>query len=328
MTTDTIIQDLDLSRPTRELVIEVASRLLAQGEKPAVGNVRSIIGKGSNLTIQSALNDWWKDIGKRINSLYKHPTLPDALASAAMELWAMALKEADLANEKYRAEADAQVIKAEDDAREAKNSLALSEEGWHATLAELETSKSTIAGLERTLAAEVSHKDALAKQVDDLTNQVREARLETDAIRNESNNEVERIRSEAAREMENTRANAAEIIEQARKEFHGHLELAQERFEAVEKRMMTEIDRERQNAASAHDAAAKEIERIRNGAEMDIARLKQKNANLSVQNGEFATRLSKLEGQIEEVSKQRDNLFDQLSAALSSKGADQDTAKE
>jgi hypothetical protein len=323
MTDDPILHDLDLSRPTRELVIDVATRLLARGEKPAVGNVRAILGKGSNLTIQSALNDWWKDLGTRINALYKHPTLPDALATAAMELWAVALREADLSSEKYRVEADSQVVKAEERAREAEEQLKRSEEGRQMALGELDSANATIVGLERTLAAEVSHKGALAKQVDELALQVKEARLEVDAARREASEEVSRIRGEASIEVEHARSSADEEIGRARKEFHDQLVLAQERFEAVEKRMMMEIDRERQNSASVRDAAAKEIKRIRDSAEMDIAILRQQNGKLSVQNGEFSTRLSKLEGQIEEIARQRDNLFTQLSAALSSKGAAQ-----
>lgn len=324
MTTDNLLHDLDLSRPTRELVIDVATRLLAQGEKPAVGNVRAIIGKGSNLTIQSALNDWWKDLGQRINTLYKHPTLPDALASAAMELWAVALREADLSNEKYRTEADAQVVKAEERAREAEEQLKHAEEGRNIAIGELDSANASIVGLERTLAAEVSHKGALAKQVEELALQVKEARLDADATRRESSEEVARIRGEAGIEVEHARSSAAEEIERARKEFHEQLELAQERFEAVEKRMMMEIERERQNAVSAREAAQKEIERIRNGAEMDIVSLRQQNGKLSVQNGDLTARLSKFEGQIEEISRQRDNLFTQLSAALSGKGTTQE----
>lgn len=309
--------DLDLSRPTRELVIDVATRLLSRGEKPAVGNVRAIIGKGSNLTIQSALNDWWKDLGQRINALYRHPTLPDAVATAAIDLWAVALNEADLSNQKYRDEANAQIIAAEGRARLAEECLSTSKESYQIAMSELDSANATIDGLERTLAAEVSHKDALSKQVEELNHQAKDARLESDAARREASDEVTRIRGETSVEVEHARSSAAEEIERARKEFHDQLALAQERFEAVERRMMMEIDRERQNSLSVRDAAQKEIQRIRDSTEMDIVRLRQQNGKLSVQNGDLTVQLSRLEGQIEEITKQRDKIFAELSDAFS-----------
>lgn len=320
MTPDTP-HDLDLSRPTRELVFEVATRLLAEGQKPAVSNVRTILGKGSNLTIQSALNDWWQDLGRRINALYRHPTLPDSVASAAMDLWAAALKEADLANVKYRQDADARVIEAEARARSAEESLKQSEDARQTVMGELDSARATIDGLDRTLAAEVAHKDALAKQVDELNRQAREAKQEAETARKEAGDEVARIHREATEEVRLARSCAAEEIERARKEFHDQLALAQERFEAVEKRMLMEIDRERQHSAAARDAAQKEIERIRGDADLEMVRLRQRNSDLTSRNSELTAHLSKLEGQVEETSRQRDRIFAELTAALSKPAA-------
>lgn len=308
---------LDLSRPTRELVFEVATRLLAEGRKPSVSNVLSIIGKGSNTTIQSALNDWWKDIGKRINALFRHPTLPDSVAAAAIDLWSAALKEADLANEKYRQAADAQVVDAEYRARAAEEGLRLSEEGRQTVMGELDSANATIEGLERTLAAEGAHKNALSKQVDELAQQAKDARQEAESTREKASDEVAKIRNKTGAEVENARTSAATEIERARNEFHGQLALAQERFGAIEKRMLMEIERERQHSASARDASQKEIGRIRGEADLEKARLSKSINDLISRNSDLTSQLAKLEGQIEEVGGQRDKLFAELSAALS-----------
>ncbi len=217
------VYNLDLSRPTRELVIDVATRLISQGEKPAVSNVRAIIGKGSNLTIQSALNDWWKDLGKRIDAQYHHPTLPDSVVAAAAELWTVALREADLANEKYRQKADALVVDAESRARAAGDAQKLAEEGQHAAMSALDSANATIEGLDRTLAVETAHKNALATQVVELTHQSKEARQEAENARKEARKEVARIRREVGDEIEHVRSSASEEIE--RVQSHADLEI-------------------------------------------------------------------------------------------------------
>lgn len=306
--------DLDLSRPTRELVIEVATRLISQGEKPAVSNVRAIIGKGSNLTIQSALNDWWKDLGKRIDAQYHHPTLPDSVVAAAAELWTVALREADLANEKYRQEADALVVDAESRARAAGEAQELAEEGRNVVMGEMDSAKATIEGLERTLAAETAHKNALAKQVVELTHQSKEARKESENARKEASKELARVRREASDETEHARSSAAEEIELARKEFHDQITLAQERFNAIEKRMLMEIERERQNSASVRATAQKEAERVQINADLEIAKLRQSNNGLITKNNTLVAQLSKLEGKIEEIRDRQNKLSPEMAA--------------
>lgn len=75
---------------TRILAKEAALRLLQNGERPTADRVRNTIGKGSQQTILSALDEFWGEIGGRLNE----PRLPEALLGPMNTLWTQAVREA------------------------------------------------------------------------------------------------------------------------------------------------------------------------------------------------------------------------------------------
>lgn len=300
--------DLDLSRPTRELVIDVATRLLSQGEKPAVGNVRAIIGKGSNLTIQSALNDWWKDLGQRLNALYSHPALPDAVSSAALGLWTQALREAESSYQQYRAEADAEIAAASGRISELEEERRNLDAIRKTIQGKLDVAQAVIGEMEKTVATELAHKVALENQVEYLSIQVRETRIETNAILTAAREETERIRSESAMAIQYASNNASESVEKIRRDCSDQIELIQEQFMDGEKKLLKGFEIERQDWISERDASQKSTEKMKEKLESEISRLRKQNAKMSEHAGTFKVQQARLEGQIEEITRQRDRL--------------------
>lgn len=309
-------EDLDLSRPTRELVPEVASRIFAAGDRPTLDKIRAVIGKGSATTIQSALNEWWETLGKRFKDQAHHPALPDAIADAANTFWTAALKEAEAALARHREEADARVVAAENSKRQAEEAMKAAEEEKKTAMGALDSANATIDGLERTLAAESAHKASLEQQGATLRAEAADARQE-----------AEQARRDAAQEIERVRKDASEQIERAAKEYREQMDLAQARFESVQKRMLVEIDRERQETITARQERQKEIEGVRTEAHLTESKLRQRNNELTDKVSMLTAQVARTEGQIEEVSKQRDHLLAEAAVTVSAKRRDREARK-
>jgi len=79
-----------LMSTTRILAKEAALKLLQNGERPTADRVRNAIGKGAQQTILSALDEFWGEIGARLND----PRLPEALLEPMNALWSQAVTEA------------------------------------------------------------------------------------------------------------------------------------------------------------------------------------------------------------------------------------------
>lgn len=301
-----LLEGLDLNRPTRELTPLVATRLLAEGTKPTVESIRAVIKKGSVTTIQSALNDWWVDLGKRINNLMRHPTLPDVVANVAMGLWNEALAEAERTTESHRQEAENRVAEAEARARVAENEHRIAEEAKQAALSDLNSANASIAGLERTLAAETAHKNSLLRQVAEIQGLLEQARIDLNTARQES-----------ARELE-----------KAQKSFQEQLDLAQERFEGVETHMLLEIDRERTNGAAVRQELREENQRLQQDIALADARHRQRVGELTKTVNELSQQVSRLEGRLDEVTSERDRLVDMLDRVVPKKNRRRRRTKE
>ncbi|HET7675545.1 MAG TPA: DNA-binding protein [Gammaproteobacteria bacterium] len=68
---------------TREAVRDAADALLTEGVRPSVNAIRARLGRGSDTTIASALNDWWKELGQRVTDLESRPDVPEAVWNVA-----------------------------------------------------------------------------------------------------------------------------------------------------------------------------------------------------------------------------------------------------
>jgi seryl-tRNA synthetase len=97
------------------------------------------------------------------------------------------------------------------------------------------------------------------------------------------------------------------------------MDLAQARFDDTQKRMLVEIDRERQAASLARQESQKQVDDIKADARLTESNLRQRIAELTGRISELTMRAARLEGQLDEVTKQRDRLLAEVSAVSTKK---------
>jgi len=84
----------DSAIKTPEKAKQVANILLQQGVQPTWRLIREILGTGSATTLQNVVNNYWAELGKRLNHLENRADVPDGLAKEFNQLWDKALKQA------------------------------------------------------------------------------------------------------------------------------------------------------------------------------------------------------------------------------------------
>ena len=87
-----------MSTEKRSQIYEIADQLLREGVKPTQQNVRDRLGSGSLTTINRALNEWWEQLGTRLEAQTQGFDLPDPVVKQVNRLWSEALAYADKAS--------------------------------------------------------------------------------------------------------------------------------------------------------------------------------------------------------------------------------------
>ena len=87
-----------MSTEKRSQIYEIADQLLREGVKPTQQNVRERLGSGSLTTINRALNEWWGQLGSRLEAQTQGFDLPDPVVKQVNRLWSEALAYADKAS--------------------------------------------------------------------------------------------------------------------------------------------------------------------------------------------------------------------------------------
>ena len=87
-----------MSTEKRSQIYEIADHLLREGVKPTQQNVRDRLGSGSLTTINRALNEWWEQLGSRLEAQTQGFDLPDPVVKQVNRLWSEALAYADRAS--------------------------------------------------------------------------------------------------------------------------------------------------------------------------------------------------------------------------------------
>jgi predicted RNase H-like nuclease (RuvC/YqgF family) len=87
-----------MSTEKRSQIYEIADQLLREGIKPTQQNVRDRLGSGSLTTINRALNEWWEQLGSRLEAQTQGFDLPDPVIKQVNRLWSEALAYADRAS--------------------------------------------------------------------------------------------------------------------------------------------------------------------------------------------------------------------------------------
>jgi len=109
---------------TRERATAAAYALLKRGEKPSVGKIRAEMGPGgSDVTLNSALNEFWQELGHLADQAAQRPDIPEHLFNLVAEVWAVATDDAHAALADYRNEAKARADNADIALEEAKTEL-------------------------------------------------------------------------------------------------------------------------------------------------------------------------------------------------------------
>jgi len=227
-------------------VWEAADALLQEGLRPTIERVRQRLGGGSPNTVSPMLERWFATLGKRLEG--RNETLADSEASqlplavvqAAQQVWEAARRDAE----------QMQVQQSEATRREfelERAALLQREAELRQREASLEESRSR---LEEALAGSRQAVDAMQAQMN-------AQQRESTRLLSESDLEVQRLR----KALQDAAASKEAMREKAEMDLRNRQRLAEEaeaRHIAHERRLLSEIDRERMAARQAAVELAKE----------------------------------------------------------------------
>lgn len=216
-----------------------ADALIAQGLRPTIERVRQQIGRGSPNTVSPMLESWFATLGKRLGVAQAdtpQSTVPENVLRLAQELWSSATEQA--------------VQAAQQALQERESALQASRMSHEADLGHLAQREQALQQQKQAMdeAMKLAHAQAqeLSRRLDAMQQlaQDREAQLSS-------------LRAELAA--------VAKAREQERKEHSEELQAAAqerqrlaEQFAGNERRMLTDLDRARQEVASAKKALAEQ----------------------------------------------------------------------
>ena len=264
----------------QEEVSEAADALLASGKRPTIERVRQHLGRGSPNTVSPMLENWFSGLGKRLgmtDDTGGEGQMPAAAAQAFAKLWDAALLVA-------RKEAEATVIQdrhvlstVQAALSEREASLTHKEQvlKQHQDMVEqlLIAEREKTASAEARLVAAQQQMRACEGTVTEFRNAVANAQVQLQAARDHNDAQVRRHNEERAKWEDRTAGN--------------------------ERRLLSEIERERQaakEASAAAKAANSQIQATRSDLESRTKALNQKLhvSALELANSKHALELSEL----------------------------------
>lgn len=241
-------------------VSEAADALLALGVRPTIERIRHRMGRGSPNTVAPLLETWFAGLGKRLGLAGEdgvEDPMPAAVAQAFAKLWDAALLMARQEVEGALAQDKEAVSHAHDALSERESSLNQREQAFiqlqevAAQLLRVEREKTAVA--ETNLATFQQHLQARDVTVNELRTALAGTQEQLKAARDRSDAQ-DRLHTEERIKWE-------------------------ERATGNERRLLSEIDHERQAAKVAHDAAEKtagQLQAIRGDMEKRTVDLGQK----------------------------------------------------
>lgn len=213
-------------RISAEDVFVAADALLIEGHRPTIDRVRIRLGRGSPNTINEHLDRWWEHLGARLRELPGGalPGVPEPVATSLVQLWSVALREAQLALRTTLEEREGALQAAQESFERQRSQLKARESTWDETRTALERAREAAeqqAALARQRADELVA--AMARReahLTDIEGQLAQAREQVDTLHQHLQQET-----------------AARISDRQKLE---------ERSAAAEARALREIDRARQ----------------------------------------------------------------------------------
>lgn len=233
------------ARPSRGVsqaeVTQAADLLLFEGVRPTIEKIRARLGRGSPNTVSPMLDHWFATIGKRMEghgfaAQSASAGLPPPVAQLARELWEAALAQAHGA-QRQTFESQHHELELTTRALQARETeLAANERQFEATRAQLD------AALQNAL-----------RTIDALREQVDEAKSQHERDAGELASSRTRLEQAFAQERRLKEQHEAALHE---KDLVARA--AQERHVANERRILGELDRERQALRAAIAEASRE----------------------------------------------------------------------
>jgi chromosome segregation ATPase len=277
---------------TQDLYREVCALMFFRyGITPTANKLYQLVRKGSMSAPAEALNSFWERLRERSRVTVEHADLPDELKSAAGELVAALWKTAQTASK-------ASLAALRDDAAAAVTAAKVVEADAMARITE------TVEALERTQELLVTSQQLAGQLRLELA-----AAAATNAALEERLAEARSDLASAHQRQDETRqANAADL-----EKLGARTKPAEERFEAMEKRALLEIDRERTTTAKLQKTL--EAERTANAVAIDRMRADYNGAQSNL--GHLREQLGTLQHAVATLTDQRDIALAQLQATRS-----------
>lgn len=229
-------------KDTAALVRAAAEQLLREGRRREITGrgILAHIQYGSLSTIQKALDEWWTDLGRRVDEHGRLPGIPEALQAQLGELITTIQRTAEATARQglaaYERQADERVRVAEAKVETLVAAKQAAEQRAQGLAERVDTQDERIRGLESLLAAEQARREA----------------AETRA-------------AEARHDAEQARGQAAEQVMEIKRQQA----LEQERFTALETRLVSQMD-EHKSARHRLEKALQEGERLWREGERDL----------------------------------------------------------
>jgi hypothetical protein len=216
-------------KSTRQLVFETATQMfVTEGVKPSVTTIRARIGHGSNSTIQSALNAWWKETASSLRAAQQFPDgIPGDVSARVSEAFKGFWEAANAA------------AAAKFKAGESDNALRL-----NAALADIQKLESMLVTLQKN---HMECNKALDRARTDLSQEsARRAGLEVEIAAEKAkttafSEEIVSLRAMLAE----TRKAHADALEKMRKDSEVAVEKAALRFEGLQREVLAKIGQSR-----------------------------------------------------------------------------------
>ena len=218
-----------------------ADALIAEGLRPTIERVRLKIGRGSPNTVSPMLEGWFGTLGQRLGVTEKPPeqgALPEPVLRAATGLWEVAL---------LSAQEDAQAA-----IRQLRENLAADRFALEAREADLTHQKQALKDRQEAFDEALQ---LARRQVADLSSRLDESA----SLRVKQNREIDQLRAALADIEKNREAERRQSDDDGRKHAEERSRLV-ERSAANDRRMLAELDKERQETKRAQ-AALSETER-------------------------------------------------------------------
>src|SRR5690606_8511147 len=170
-------------------VFAAADAVLARGERPTVERVRLELGRGSPARVGALLDQWWDGLAQRLRGETRLPGLPTEVAQAFVAVWQQAILLAEGVAEQALAERrtvlETEGLRVAAVENESRQAVAQARQQVAAAQAAQHTTDIRLADLKQLLAQSQAQLDDLQGRCAELTEERKEAILETISLRKE-----------------------------------------------------------------------------------------------------------------------------------------------